>query len=55
MTNKYIIASVTAGHVTDYVYISTEAHQGDTFSTTLFNLVLGAEIKKNCHIEKCSC
>jgi len=43
MTNKYTTASVTAENITDYVYISTEAHQEDIFSTTLFNLVLDAE------------
>jgi hypothetical protein len=49
MTNTYIIPSVTAENVTDYVYISRGAHRGDTFSTTLFNLVLDAEIKKMSH------
>jgi len=44
MTNKYIIASVTAENLTYYFDISIEAHPGDTLSATLFNLVLDSEI-----------
>lgn len=40
MTNKYITASVTAENLIDYFDISIEAHQGDTLSTSLFNLGL---------------
>jgi len=46
MTNKYITASVTAENLTAYFAISLEAHQEDTLSTNLFNLVLDSEIKK---------